>query len=154
MGEKEYMMSLPILKANNQDVSVILKHSAAGVYESTGKTVNLSKEKVYAMFTAILEKGGYYLVAKEEDQIQGWILLGQNRDYFTDAIHGFIYDLFVLPKYRGKGLSKMLIQYGIEELKLKGYEEIGLNVFASNTAKELYKRLGFKETQILMKLSV
>ncbi|WP_242218719.1 GNAT family N-acetyltransferase [Bacillus cereus group sp. BfR-BA-01380] len=147
-------MLLSILKANNQDVSVILKHSAAGVYESTGNTVNLPEEKVYAMFTSILEKGGYYLVAKEEDQIQGWILLGQNKDYFTDVIHGFIYDIFVLPEYRGKGLSKMLIQYGIEEFKLKGYEEISLNVFAANTAKELYKRLGFKETQILMKLSI
>ncbi|MEH6888343.1 GNAT family N-acetyltransferase [Bacillus sp. JJ864] len=147
-------MSLSILKANNQDVSVILKHSAAGIYESTGNTVSPSEEKVYEMFTAILEKGGYYLVAKEDDQIQGWILLGENKDYFTDAIDGFIYDIFVLPEYRGKGLSKVLIQHGIEELKLKGYKEIGLNVFASNTAKELYKRLGFKETQILMKLSI
>ena len=147
-------MSLSILKANNQEVSIILKHSAAGVYESTGKTVSPPEEKVYAMFTAILEKGGYYLVAKEDDQIQGWILLGQNKDYFTDVIQGFIYDIFVLPEFRGKGLAKMLIQHGIEELKLRGYEEIGLNVFASNTAKELYKRLGFKETQILMKLSI
>lgn len=154
MGESKCIMLLSIQKANNQDVSVILEHSAAGVYESTGNTVNPSKEKVYAMFTAILEKGGYYLVAKEDNQIQGWILLGNHKDYFTDVIQGFIYDIFVLPEYRGKGLSKTLIQHGIEELKLKGYEEIALNVFASNTAKELYKRLGFKETQILMKLSV
>jgi ribosomal protein S18 acetylase RimI-like enzyme len=81
-------------------------------------------------------------------------LLGENTDYFSGKKHGFIYDIFVLPQFRGKGISKEFIKEGICTLKKSGYEEVRLNVFATNYAKEIYKKLGFKDLNSIMTLSI
>nr|WP_234293261.1 GNAT family N-acetyltransferase [Fictibacillus sp. FJAT-27399] len=75
------------------------------------------------MLTAIVEKGAYHLVYKDRDKVGGWIMIGHNTDYFTEIEIGFIYDVYILQDYRGRGLSKKLVEAGISELKEKGYEE-------------------------------
>jgi GNAT superfamily N-acetyltransferase len=47
----------------------------------------------------------------------GWILIGKSKDQFTDKINGFIYELFVIEEFRGKGISKMLMRTGIDNMK-------------------------------------
>lgn len=117
--------------------------------------MEISEEKASQMFKGILDRGGYYLVDRnEDDSLSGWILLGENNDYFTDKKHGFIYDVYVLPQYRGKGISKKLLNEGKAEFKKQGYEEVRLNVFASNFAKEIYKNLGYKELNSIMVANV
>ena len=107
------------------------------------------------MFDSIVNRGGYYLIYRNADRsIAGWILLGENTDYFSDKKFGFIYDIYVLPEYRGRGISKMFIQEGISTLKTSGYEEVRLNVFATNYAKEIYKKLGFRDLNSIMTLAI
>ena len=65
----------------------------------------------------------------------------ENTDYFSREKLGFIYELYVFPEYRGRGLSRELMEAGIKELKEK-YLEIRLNVFAGNFAKRCTKSLG------------
>ncbi|MFC6040001.1 GNAT family N-acetyltransferase [Paenisporosarcina macmurdoensis] len=90
-----------------------------------------------------------------DSSIAGWILLGENTDYFSDKKFGFIYDVYVLPEYRGRGISKEFIQEGISTLKTSGFEEVvRLNVFATNYAKEIYKKVGFKDLNSIMTLSI
>lgn len=75
----------------------------------------------------------------------------ENTDYFSHEKLGFIYELYVFPEYRGKGLSRKLMEAGIKELQ-KNYSEIRLNVFAGNFAKEMYEEFGFVERQVIMTL--
>ncbi|MEK3976130.1 GNAT family N-acetyltransferase [Psychrobacillus sp. FSL K6-1267] len=139
-----------ITQATKEEVEFILSHAVSSTYDAT--QMEISEEKAVAMLQGVLDKGGFYLIAKEEDgTITGWILLGKNTDYFTDQTYGFIYEIYVLPEHRGKGLSKLLINEGNAYWKSQGYDEVRLNVFASNFAKEIYKKMGFEEINFIMK---
>ena len=139
-----------ITQATKEEVEYILSHAVSSTYDAT--QIEISEEKAVAMLQGVLDKGRFYLIAKEEDgTITGWILLGKNTDYFTDQIYGFIYEIYVLPEHRGKGLSKLLINEGNAYWKSQGFDEVRLNVFASNFAKEIYRKMGFEEVNFIMK---
>ena len=144
-----------ITRATENDKNFILSKAVEVTMEGTQMQVEISEEKAVQMFSGILNKGGYYLVNKSAaDVLTGWILLGENTDYFTEKKHGFIYDIYVLPEFRGKGISKQLINEGIAEFKKLGHEEVRLNVFATNFAKEMYRNLGFRDLNSIMVTNV
>ncbi|KMP95083.1 GNAT family N-acetyltransferase [Bacillus wiedmannii] len=140
-----------IEKANREETSEILQYAAQSLFEGTRGNCQLSTEKAIEITMPIVERGAYYLVVKEENNVMGWILIGENTDYFSLEKLGFIYELYVFPEYRGKGLSRKLMGAGIKELQ-KNYSEIRLNVFAGNFAKEMYEEFGFVERQVIMTL--
>ncbi|MGG0207330.1 GNAT family N-acetyltransferase [Bacillus mycoides] len=140
-----------ITKANEKETEKILHYAAKSLFEGTRGNCQLSKEKAIEITKPIIEKGAYYLVIKEENKVMGWILIGENTDYFSREKLGFIYELYVFSEYRGRGLSRELMEAGIKELKEK-YSEILLNVFAGNFAKEMYEEFGFIERQVIMTL--
>jgi GNAT superfamily N-acetyltransferase len=59
-------------------------------------------------------------------------------DYATFA---YLADVYVLEEYRGKGLSKMLMKYIIDQPWTKGLRRIML---ATSDAHTLYKQYGFQ----------
>ncbi|HDR6312897.1 TPA: GNAT family N-acetyltransferase [Bacillus cereus] len=140
-----------IIKANQEDTNEILKYAAQSLFEGTRGNCQLSRERAIEITRPIVEKGAYYLVVKEKNNVIGWILIGENTDYFSHEKLGFIYELYVFREYRGKGLSRKLMRAGIKELQ-KNYSEIRLNVFAGNFAKEMYEEFGFVERQVIMTL--
>ncbi|MFB2351897.1 GNAT family N-acetyltransferase, partial [Priestia megaterium] len=71
-----------------------------------------SDEKVKQLIEPLLQKGSYYLIATEGDNLMGWILIGTSKDLFTEKIYVFIYELFVLEEFRGNGISKQLMETG------------------------------------------
>lgn len=135
---------MDIRKPNDLELNRILSLSPQAICDGTLGEVKPSDEKVKQLIEPLLQKGSYYLIATENDILKGWILVGTSKDQFTGSIHGFIYELFVLDEYRGKGISKLLLETGIEQLKQEGYSEIRLSVFAGNHAIKLYEKLGFK----------
>jgi len=142
-----------IQKANEEEVQQILNFAAQSLFEGTKETCQLSQEKAIEITQPLLDKGAYYLVVKQENVLAGWILIGENTDYFSGGKMGFIYELYIFPAYRGKGLSRKLMKAGIDRLQEK-YKEIRLNVFAGNFAKEMYKEFGFVERQVVMTLKL
>ncbi|SNR63156.1 Acetyltransferase (GNAT) domain-containing protein [Maribacter sedimenticola] len=60
-------------------------------------------------------------------------------DYATIAYLG---DVYILKEYRGKGLSKWLINEIMEHPNLQGLRRW---ILLTNTAEWLYKKFGFKE---------
>jgi len=60
-------------------------------------------------------------------------------DYATFA---WIADVFVLEQYRGRGLSKWLIEVMVSHPQLQGFRRW---VLATRDAHELYRRYGFAE---------
>lgn len=142
-----------IERATVQDKEFIFSEVTNSIREGTQQL--LTEKKAFSLFEGILNKGGYYLVYRNANRsLAGWILLGENIDYFSEMKHGFIYDIYVLPQYRGKGLSKEILRAGINTLKEQGYDEVRLNVYASNHAKNIYKNLGFQDLNTIMTLSI
>ncbi|WP_050613422.1 GNAT family N-acetyltransferase [Bacillus testis] len=143
---------MDIKKPNDLELKRVLSLSPQAVFDGTLGEVRPTNQKIEQLIEPLLEKGNYYLIAIENDQLMGWILIGTSKDQFTDKINGFIYELFVLEEFRGKGISKMLLRTGIDYLKQDGYSEVRLSVFAGNQAIKLYEKLGFNIRTITMSL--
>lgn len=145
---------MEIRKPNESEYKRILSLSPQALSDGTLGEAKPSDEKVKQLIEPLLQKGSYYLLATEGDNLMGWIFIGTSKDQFTEKIYGFIYELFVLEAFRGKGISKRLMETGIEQLKQDGYSEIRLSVFAGNQAIKLYEKLGFKNRTITMSMPI
>ena len=67
----------------------------------------------------------------------------------------FIFGFGIDEEYRGKGFGKQTLVAMEELLRSMDVESVGLHVFGDNvTAQELYKKMGFKITNINMKKSL
>lgn len=145
---------MDIKKPNDFELKKVLSLSPQAIFDGTLGEVQPTEEKINQLVKPLLEKGSYYLIATEGNQLMGWILLGPNKDSFTDVINGFIYELFVLTEFRGNGISKQLMNAGIEHLKQDGYSEIRLSAFVDNQAIKLYEKLGFDIKSVTMSLKI
>nr|WP_276516646.1 GNAT family N-acetyltransferase [Fictibacillus nanhaiensis] len=64
---------------------------------------------------------------------------------------GFIYDITIWDEYQGKGYGKKTMKEIETFAKENGIKSIGLHVFGQNkVARDLYEKLGYKETNIKM----
>lgn len=66
--------------------------------------------------------------------------------YFDEGIAS-IFDVIVLPEMRGRGLGKLMTQWGMLEAKAKGFDRCILT--ATNDAKYLYHKLGFVDVKTM-----
>lgn len=63
----------------------------------------------------------------------------------------FIYDIVIYEPYRGKGYGKETMQALEDRARELGAVRIGLHVFGHNQiARELYKKMGYIETNVNM----
>ncbi|MEC5425873.1 GNAT family N-acetyltransferase [Virgibacillus sp. C22-A2] len=145
---------MDIRKPNEVEIEKILALSPQAIFEGTLGEAEPTIEKAKQLVEPLLKKGSYYLISTEKNVMTGWILIGGSKDQFSDKALGFIYELFVLEEYRGKGISKQLIKTGVEQLKHEGYSEIRLSVFEGNPAIKIYESLGFKNRTITMSISL
>lgn len=146
------MTSMEIRKPDPAELAIIMKLSPQSMFEGTQGRAELSEDKIKQLIEPILAKGGYYLIAAENNKLMGWILAGSNLDPFTDHSIGFIYELCVVKEFWGNGVAKFLLKDAIDRLKSEGYPEIRLNVFSDNPAVHLYKQMGFSERNMAMSL--
>lgn len=58
--------------------------------------------------------------------------------------------MYTLPKYRGHGIAKKLLEYCLEECKENGVKRIWLH--SSKDGEPLYKKIGFTNKQNEMEL--
>ena len=64
----------------------------------------------------------------------------------------FIFDFIIEEQFRGKGFGKQALTALDQKLIELGAESVGLHVFGHNTtAFELYKKMGYKVTNINMR---
>ncbi|MCA0983532.1 GNAT family N-acetyltransferase [Halobacillus yeomjeoni] len=143
-----------IRKPNDNELEKVISLSPKAMFEGTLGEVRPTTEKVTQLVESLLERGSYYLIATDGHELMGWILLGSRKNQFTDKTNGFIYELFVLEAFRGKGISKKLMRAGIGHLKDEGYFEVRLSVFSGNKAIELYEGMGFNKKTVTMSLEI
>jgi ribosomal protein S18 acetylase RimI-like enzyme len=96
--------------------------------------------------------GNVMFIAEVDGQRAGLLWFGPNRNLVTGEEEGWIYNVTVLPEYRGRGIARLLMQHAESHAKAEGYAVIGLMVAMHNTAaRELYRRLDFQDSNILMR---
>lgn len=143
---------MDIRRPNDSELEKIILLSPQAYSDSTLGEIRPTIEKIKSLVEPLLKKGSYYLIAIEEGKLMGWILIGTSRDQFTDKINGFIYELFVLEEFRGKGVATQLMRTAVDELRQNGYSEVRLSAYAGNQAIKLYEKMGFSIRTISMSL--
>ncbi|MCH1627383.1 GNAT family N-acetyltransferase [Ferdinandcohnia quinoae] len=141
-------------KATSGETHQILKLSSEVAYEASIGYVSRKSEYPSQMTMSFLSRGGYYLVAVEDDIIKGWILLGESLNTFENEMIGFISELYVIPKHRKQQLGYELMRNALSVFKQNNIHKVQLNVFEGNLAKNLYKKMGFQEISTLMEISL
>lgn len=92
-------------------------------------------------------QGGFALLAKDEGQIIGAVIMCQTgmEGYVPENLLVYI---AVHKEYRGQGVGKQLMQKAIDLAK----GNIALHVEPNNPAKILYEKLGFTNKYLEMRL--
>jgi len=111
-------------------------------------------EKWEGFVRGLLENGkGSIKVAVEKGKYVGYILYGWKMPLKLIKPRAVIYDLYVKPEYRGRGIGTMLLRETLEDLRKRGFEEVRLTVLSKNQgAISLYERFGFREELKIMEL--
>ncbi|MBC7876724.1 MAG: GNAT family N-acetyltransferase [Anaerolineales bacterium] len=117
-------------------------------------TESESLERSHKEFEALLPLGlkteGNFLYTLHDEEISvGMIWLNINRDKTLKS--GFIYEVFIEEKFRGKGYGKSIMLLLEEKARELGVKSLGLHVFGSNhIARKLYETIGYEVTNVNM----
>ncbi|WP_101841883.1 GNAT family N-acetyltransferase [Halobacillus sp. Marseille-P3879] len=139
-----------ITHATREEINEIMPYLGESLEEGSRGYYKIDQDQAAKMVQDVLSEDGQIQVAKEDNQVVGWVLYGHQKDSFTGELIGFIYDLFVLPDYRSRGFAKSMMENAMTELKLQGMTSVRLVVYAGNEAKKLYEKLGFAENRTIM----
>jgi len=94
----------------------------------------------------LAKKQGFLLIAKSRNESVGFIYATiSSRQLEITRTIGSINDLYVLPKFRGRGIGRKLMVECLNKLKDAKVEVAYTRVLAENKiAISLYEKLGFK----------
>ncbi len=85
------------------------------------------------------------LVIHQGDTFIGWLRFG----LFWDNIP-FMNMLYILDRYRGKGLGTALVSFWENEMKKDGYSRVLTSTQANEQAQFFYRKLGYTECGALL----
>lgn len=87
------------------------------------------------------------LVAEANGCIVGYVLFGERRSPLLSPYRrGVIYDLYVRPGWRRRGLGARLLKEALSSLRAMDMDLATVSVAITNrVALELYRRLGFED---------
>ncbi|WP_368658187.1 GNAT family N-acetyltransferase [Metabacillus halosaccharovorans] len=143
-----------IRKADQNETNTLLYMTINVMSESTMGLVHNDVQMGMNMFVPLINSGSYYLIAIDQNQIAGWVLIGPDFSPVNVQKTGSITSLYVFPFYRKMGLGKELMQSAIQQLKAEGFRKVMLNVYTGNPAKYLYENLGFTDVSSVMELTI
>jgi len=102
----------------------------------------------------LIDEEQIVLVAQAEDELVGFAMGRPNEDPppFATAPHGFVTNLSVSERWRGKGVGRQLYAALARELQARGLQEIRLSASALNpVSNAFWRRLGFEPYVVQMR---
>ncbi|MFT3701368.1 MAG: GNAT family N-acetyltransferase [Agriterribacter sp.] len=91
----------------------------------------LRKERRADLKNLLADKTCNYIVCNYNKQLAAYIFVGYNTTYKGE---GYIYELYVVPQFRKKGIAKKLLEKGVQWLKKNGCTSIDITVNRKNKA--------------------
>jgi ribosomal protein S18 acetylase RimI-like enzyme len=152
-------MNIALREAKATDMLLVKKLAVETGWEDIPETQRklLDREKwnkhMIEVLENILKRENIetFIAEDERHRRVGHVLVGQNSNPMIGLTIGFIYDIFVEEKFRGKGIGKLLIEKAEDYCRKKGYSRIALGVSTTNdSAIRLYNRTGFKPERMTM----
>ena len=119
-------------------------------YWSESEALEKSRKQTMSLLSDGLQTKNHYLYTLyDDDEAVGviWLRAELNRPIKT----GFIFDVVVEEKFRGKGYGRQIMLLVEEKARELGIKSIGLHVFAyNNVAKNLYESIGYEVSSLNM----
>ncbi|MCX7546744.1 GNAT family N-acetyltransferase [Xanthomarina sp. F1114] len=135
-------------KPSKEEKQYIVNFLHSHLQEFSDTKEAISKCLDYAVKNTISSFGGFVLVLKEKELIQGITII--NKTGMTDYIpENILVYIAVHKNARGKGIGKKLIQEAIS----LAHGDIALHVEPNNPAIKLYEKLGFTNKYLEMRLT-
>ena len=89
-------------------------------------------------------RGDRFVAEDPQGGFAGYIILGELRPFFSPTPVGFVYDLWVAPEHRRRGVARFLLSEAERWARDHGYRKIKLEVAEPNRgARALYEKAGF-----------
>ena len=142
---------MDIIEAEPKHLARIAELKQA-MFEEIGKGHRLApdfKELVLADYRLLYQRAeARHVLAVDESGIQGMAGGFLKADipyrYFKTPHYGFVGDVYILPSARQRGLAAELSGRVLAWLKSRGVDSVRL--LASEAARPIYERLGFRAT--------
>ncbi|HEY4705171.1 MAG TPA: GNAT family N-acetyltransferase [Thermoplasmata archaeon] len=89
-------------------------------------------------------RGERFVAEDAAGRLLGYVILGELTPFSSPSPVGFVYDIWVAPEHRGRGVGRFLIQESERWARAKGYATIKLEVAEANlAAMALYRSAGY-----------
>lgn len=146
-----------IRKARQDELDVIKRLSAKQTLLELDEYERQEKERVEEedldRLEAFFKKEGneFYVAETGDGEMAGYVWWGVSQRPFSGIKIGWIYDIEVLPSYRGRGVGEALMRHVLGVSRSRGFYQTGLMVNEKNRAAwSLYEKLGFHTEHRIM----
>lgn len=118
--------------------------------------VNITPERREEYFRdAIKNRSVETAVIKVDNQIIGFVTLGQCRDEDMSSEFGEIWGVYLSPSYWHKGFGSILFNFALKELGLRGFKKVSLWVLEDNLgSRRFYEKHGLLHDGTVKKLKL
>jgi ribosomal protein S18 acetylase RimI-like enzyme len=142
-----YFVDLKIRNAVRDDQKHFVEiYSKA--YKGLEQYAYTTNREIKSYFRWLMGRDPNGVFVAEVDKPVGFIACDANwYSSFENKVIGEIHEIFVHPEWQKRGIGEALVFRGLEYLKSKGRDTIGLWVGATNyKAKKFYEKFGFRES--------
>lgn len=138
--------------ASKADAAALVEFNQAMAFETEGKTLDaqILDSGVRQVFDD--EKKGFYVVAEEDGQIAGGLMITFEWSDWRNAWFWWIQSVYILPEYRGRGIYRQLYDF-VKEAARRKEDVCGFRLYvekANTGAQKVYEKLGMEATYYLM----
>ncbi|HZV70182.1 MAG TPA: GNAT family N-acetyltransferase [Saprospiraceae bacterium] len=153
------MIEVNIRKATIDDMDALFAFEQGVIqserpYDETLKTGTLH---YYDLQSMIDDPSVSMVVAEIENEIiaSGYARIQKSQPYLRHSTYAHLGFMFVVEKFRGKGINKMILDVLSKWASEKGITEMRLEVYNDNeTAIRAYEKAGFKKHMIEMRMDI
>jgi ribosomal protein S18 acetylase RimI-like enzyme len=104
---------------------------------------------------SIIDGTEEYILILKDNEPSGFMCIGKCRDEDLDSSFGEVWGIYLLPLFWNQGLGMELVNWGIQELRQRGFEKISLWVLEENiNARRFYEKLGFIHDGAVKEISI
>lgn len=152
-------MTITIRKATKEDHPTLLTFEQGIVAAERPFDKNLKEGLIhyYDLLELISSENAEVFVAEYKNELigSGFVKIEKEKSFRKHDYYAYIGFMFVKENFRGKGISKMILDSLLSWAKSKNISEVLLEVYDGNQAAiRAYKKAGFKERLVEMSLSI
>jgi ribosomal protein S18 acetylase RimI-like enzyme len=138
--------------AEKSDALALVEFNQAMALETEGK--NLDAQILQSGVELVFhdEKKGFYVVAEDDGQIIGGLMITFEWSDWRDSWFWWIQSVYILPRFRGRGIYRLLYEFVKERAELQK-DVCGFRLYVEKEnvlAQKVYEKLGMQISHYLM----